>query len=278
MPPHDGAASVEFEARRFAYDSGGAGTAVARVIAVEAPIEFVIGGSPFVVMMATPQDLEDFAYGFLFTEGIVERPEDIREVEIEGVEGGGWRLGVTLAGERLKAHLARKRAISGRTGCGLCGLEDLGQLQRLQPKPLPEHPVEPAAIGAALAELEARQPLNALTRAVHAAAWCGVDGRILLVREDVGRHNALDKAIGALWRAGIRGDRGFLVVTSRCSFELVTKAAIFGAQTLVSLSAPTSLALERAREYGIAVIAIARADAALSFASGPVASGGGQAS
>ncbi len=112
---------------------------------------------------------------------------------------------------------------------------------------------------------------------MHAAAWCGLDGRILLVREDVGRHNALDKAIGALRRAGAGGDGGFFVVTSRCSFELVTKVAIFGARTLVSLSAPTSLALERAREYGIAVIAIARADAALSFAVDSVAAGGGQA-
>ena len=274
-PPNEGAAAVELEAIRFAYDSGGVGTAVARAVAVEAPIEFAVGGSPFAVMMATPRDLEDFAYGFLFTEGIVERPGDIRGVEIEGVEGGGWRLAVTLAGERLKAHLARKRAISGRTGCGLCGVEDLGRLQRLQPRPLPARPVEPAAIGAALAGLESRQPLNAATRAVHAAAWCGLDGHILLVREDIGRHNALDKAVGALWRAGVGGDGGFFVVTSRCSFELVTKVATFGAHTLVSLSAPTSLALERAREYGIAVIAIARADAALSFSGGPVAAGTG---
>jgi FdhD protein len=274
MTPIEGAAATEVEARRLSYNPGEAGAAVARAIAVEAPIEFVIGGSPFVVMMATPQDLEDFAHGFLFSEGIVERPEDIRGVEIEPVEGRGWRLGVTLAAERLKTHLARKRAISGRTGCGVCGVEDLGQLPRPRSRPLTPRPVEPAAIGGALAELEARQPLNALTRAVHAAAWCGLDGRILLVREDVGRHNALDKAIGALWRAGVRGDDGFFVVTSRCSFELVTKVAAFGAQTLVSLSAPTSLALERARDYGIAVIAIARADAALSFAG---VAGGGQA-
>ncbi len=276
MPPSEGAAATEVEARRLSYDHGEAGPAVARAIAVEAPIEFVIGGAPFVVMMATPRELEDFAYGFLFTEGIIDRPEDVRGVEVEPVEGG-WRLRVALAGERLKTHLARRRAISGRTGCGLCGVEDLERLQRLRPRPVTPHPVEPAAIGAALAELEARQPLNALTRAVHAAAWCGLDGRIVLVREDVGRHNALDKAIGALWRAGVGGEGGFFLITSRCSFELVTKAAIFGAHTLVSLSAPTSLALERAREYGVAVIAIARADAALSFAGAPVIAGGGPA-
>jgi FdhD protein len=274
MPRNEGAAATDVEARRFSYDSRGAGPAVARAIAIEAAVEFTIGGAPFVVMMATPRDLEDFAYGFLYTEGVAERPRDIRGLEIEEVEGC-WRIAVTLAGEKLKAHLARKRAISGRTGCGLCGVEDLGQLPRPLIARRAARPVEPAAIGAALAELENRQPLNALTRAVHAAAWCGLDGRIVLVREDVGRHNALDKVIGALWRAGVGGDDGFFVITSRCSFELVEKAAMFGARTLVSLSAPTSLALERAQAYGIAVIAVARADAALSFAGEVVEAGGG---
>ncbi len=153
MPQSDVAAAKDVEARAFTYDAGVVGPAAARVIAVETPVEFLIGGSPFVVMMATPSDLEDFAYGFLFTEGILERPEDVRGVEIEAVEGG-LRLGVTLSGERLKAHLARKRAISGRTGCGLCGVEDLGQLPRRLPAQSPARPVEPAAIGAALAELE----------------------------------------------------------------------------------------------------------------------------
>jgi FdhD protein len=273
MPRNEGAAATDVEARRFSY-ADGAGPAVARAVAIEAAVEFTIGGAPFVVMMATPRDLEDFAYGFLYTEGVAERPEDIRGLEIEEVEGG-WRIAVALAGEKLKAHLARKRAISGRTGCGLCGVEDLAQLQRPPPARRPARPVEPAAIGAALAELENRQPLNALTRAVHAAAWCGRDGRIVLIREDVGRHNALDKVIGALWRAGVGGDNGFFVITSRCSFELVAKAAMFGARTLVTLSAPTSLALERARAYGIAVIAVARADAALSFAGEVVEAGGG---
>ncbi len=141
----------------------------------------------------------------------------------------------------------------------------------------PQPPIEPAAIGVALGELDARQPLNRRTRAVHAAAWCGRDGRILLSREDVGRHNALDKAIGALARAGVAPDGGFFLITSRCSFEMVAKAAIFGAATLVSVSAPTSLALERARRFGVRLIAVARGDQALSFEPDNAEAGGGLA-
>ncbi len=264
MPPNEGAASIEVEARSFSYDSGAEGASFARAIAVEAPIEFAVGGAPFAVMMATPRDLEDFAYGFLFTEGIAERPDDIRGIEIHN-SSEGWRIAVTLTGEKLQAHLARKRAIGGRTGCGLCGVEDLSQMPS-PPRPIDGRPpIEPSAIGSALAELEKRQPLNALTRAAHAAAWCARDGRIILVREDVGRHNALDKAIGALRRAGVGADSGFFVITSRCSFEMVAKAAMFGASTLVSVSAPTSLALARARDCGVSLIAVARADKALSF-------------
>jgi len=276
MRPSEGAASVEVEARPFSYESGAVGAAVTRAIAVEAPIQIAIGGSPFAIMMATPQDLEDFAYGFALSEGIAERIEDIRGVEISRVEEG-WRAAIALTAGKLHAHLARKRAISGRTGCGLCGIEDFDQMPSPRPPREPAPPVEPKAIGAALAELERRQPLNALTRAVHAAAWCAGDGRISLVREDVGRHNALDKAIGALWRAGVKADEGFFVITSRCSFEMVVKAAIFGARTLVSVSAPTSLALERARAFGVTVIAVARADKALSFEAARVEASGGMA-
>ena len=267
MPLSAEGAAVTAEARPFSYRTGPAGPAIARPVAVEAPVEFVLGGSPFVVMMATPNDLDDFVYGFLLTEGIVERPEDIRSIETSQTNLG-WRLDIALTGEKLRTHLARKRAISGRSGCGLCGVEDLQSLA-IAPRPAPPAaPVPPAAIGAALAELDGRQPLNLLTRAVHGAAWCRRDGRIALMREDVGRHNALDKAIGAVWRAGGDARDGFFVITSRCSFEMVAKAAIFGANTLVSLSAPTSLALERARAWGVTVIAIARADGAMAFVNG----------
>ncbi len=276
MPPNEGAASTEVEARSFCYNSGAVGLPFTRAIAVEAPVEIAVGGAPFAVMMATPRDLEDFAYGFLLTEGVAERPDDIRGLEIDQ-RGEGWRIRVALTGETLQTHLARKRAISGRTGCGICGVEDLSQMPSPRRSIDRKPQIEPSAIGSALADLELRQPLNALTRAAHAAAWCGLDGRIVLVREDVGRHNALDKAIGALKRAGVGAESGFFVITSRCSFEMVVKAAIFGAGTLVSVSAPTSLALSRARDYGVSLIAVARTDKALSFVSDGSAQSGGLA-
>ena len=274
MPPSEGVASIEAETRSFSYDSGVVGPAFRRALVVEAPIEIVVGGAPVVVMMATPCDLEDFVYGFMLTEGVIARPDDIRGMEVEEA-AEGWRVKVALTAAKLKEHLARKRAIGGRTGCGLCGIEDFSQLP--SPRRRFEHgtPIEPAAIGSALAELEKRQPLNALTRAAHAAAWCSRDGRIELVREDVGRHNALDKVIGALMRAGVAADSGFFLITSRCSFEMVVKAALFGAAVLVSISAPTSLALTRAQDYGVLLIAVARADKALCFvADGDTRSGG----
>lgn len=264
MPPNEDAGSVEVVVRSFSYDAGVVGPPLTRAVAVEAPVQIVIGASPFAVMMATPLDLEDFAYGFALSEGIADRIEDIRGVEIESA-ADGFRVAVALTGEKLKAHLARKRAMSGRTGCGLCGIEDICDMPSPRRVLNSGPPIEPSAIGAALNELERRQPLNERTRAVHGAAWCANDGRIVLAREDVGRHNALDKAIGALWRAGVGAGGGFFLITSRCSFEMVAKAAIFGASTLVSLSAPTSLALDRAREFGVALIAVARADKALSF-------------
>jgi FdhD protein len=276
MPPNDRAGSVEVEARSYSYDAGPVGPPQKRAVAVEVPVQIVIGASPFAVMMATPCDLEDFAYGFALTEGIADRVEDIRGVEIEkGADG--WRIALALTGEKLQAHLARKRLMSGRTGCGLCGIEDISQMPSPRRPPDQGPAIEPASVGAALAELELRQPLNSLTRAVHGAAWCGLDGRIVLAREDVGRHNALDKTIGALWRSRIGARNGFFVITSRCSFEMVAKAAVFGAGALVSLSAPTSLALEKARQFGVALIAVARADKAICFATAQNEADGGMA-
>jgi FdhD protein len=264
MRPSEAPGSIDVPVRAFSYDSGPTGPELTRAVAVEAPVQIVIGGAPFAVMMATPNDLEDFAYGFVLTEQIAASIADIRGVEVEQVEDG-WRLKIALTGERLQAHLARGRAMSGRTGCGLCGIEDFSQMPSPGPPLQEQAPIAPAAIHAALGELEALQPLNQATRAVHAAAWCGRHGKIFLVREDVGRHNALDKTIGALARASVAPDSGFFVITSRCSFEMVAKAAIFGSGTLVSVSAPTSLALERAERFGVRVIAVARRDQALCF-------------
>jgi FdhD protein len=276
MRPSEGLGSIDVPVRAFSYDSGASGPEVTRAVAVEAPIQIVMGGAPFAVMMATPNDLEDFAYGFALTEQIAARVDDIRSVEIEPVEDG-WKVKIALSGERLQAHLARGRAMSGRTGCGLCGIEDFSQMPSPRPPLQRQAPIAPDAIRTALSELEARQPLNQATRAVHAAAWCEQDGTIVLVREDVGRHNALDKAIGALARAGVAPGSGFFVITSRCSFEMVAKVAIFGSGTLVSVSAPTSLALERAQRFGVRVIAVARHDQAICFDSGKDEASGGLA-
>ena len=230
-----------------------------RPLAVEMPVNVIYGSVPYAVMMTTPADLVDFAYGFSLTEGIVRSADEIRGAAVEPGDGG-LRLLVDLAPGRLREHLARKRAISGRTGCGVCGIEDLSALPTARTRSGKGPQVTLAAIQTALTALSDRQTLNRETRAVHAAGWAGLDGALSAVREDVGRHNALDKCIGALLRRGVRPDEGFLVITSRCSFEMAEKAATLGASVLVAISAPTSLAIERARCHDMTLCAIARSD------------------
>ena len=263
MPRNERPAAVPRLARKFCYDRGGVGAAELRSVAVETAVEIAFGGAPFAVMMASPADLEDFAYGFALTEAGI-ASADIVSVEANFAHDSA-RLNVTLKGSALSAYLSRRRALAGRTGCGVCGLEDLTQLRPLPRRAARKRTISPQAIGAALQKLDAAQPLNALTRAAHAALWCDFDGSIVCTREDVGRHNALDKLIGALLRDGADPERGFILITSRCSFEMVAKAARFGALTLVAVSAPTSLALQMAEDAGLDLIAIARADCAVSF-------------
>jgi len=242
-----------------------------RALAVETPVNLIYGSVPYAVMMTTPSDLEDFAYGFSLTEGIVEAADEIRGVVLESGqerEQGGLRLLVELAPGRLREHLARRRALSGRTGCGVCGVEDLASLPVADMREAPAIRVTVAAIERALAVLSDAQVLNHETRAVHAAAWADLDGTLVAVREDVGRHNALDKLIGALMRAGRDPATGFVVITSRCSFEMVEKAARLGAAVIVAISAPTSLALARAREHDMTLCAIARSDTLTVFCGG----------
>jgi FdhD protein len=235
-----------------------------RPLAVEIPVEVAYADMPFGVMMMTPADLEDFAYGFSLTEGIATAADDVRGVAVETL-AEGLRLLVDLAPARLHAHLARRRALAGRTSCGLCGLTDMDQLPRADAPHDAAPPVSLASIGAALAALDGVQPLNATTRAAHGAAWCTPAGAIAAVREDVGRHNALDKLIGARLRE--RGDpgRGFVLITSRASFEMVEKVATYGARTLVAISAPTSLAVARARALDVTLVGIARRDSVTVF-------------
>ena len=240
------------------------GAQTPRELAVETAVNLVYGALPFAVMMASPSDLIDFAYGFSLTEGIIQDAADIVAVD-ESMEALGLRLNIALKPSRMQAHLARKRALSGRTGCGLCGIEDLKALPQATPAAQGMFRLAPAAIARALGALEAHQPLNDITRAVHAAAFFDADGTLVAAREDVGRHNALDKLIGALLRAGRVAGDGFMVITSRCSFEMVEKAAVFGARALVSVSAPTSLAVARAKAHNMALVAVARHDSALVF-------------
>ena len=235
-----------------------------RIVATEVPVQVAFADILFGIMMLTPADLEDFAYGFSLTEGVIETASDIRGVRPEP-QSGGIALRIDLKPSRLHAHLARKRALAGRTSCGLCGIEDFESLPRAG---LPKSEAPSLDIGAverALGGLDAAQVLNAATHAVHGAAWADAEGRILIVREDVGRHNALDKLVGACLRAGIAPQSGFILVTSRASYEMVEKAATFGCRTLVAISAPTALAVERAITLDVALLGIARRDAVTIF-------------
>ena len=255
-------ATSSAEAHLLDYHQQGA--ALTRELAVEAAVNIIYTPLPFAVMMASPGDLTDFAYGFSFTEGVIDAPSDILGVTLTQ-EPLGSRLEISLRPEKLHLHMARKRAMTGRTGCGLCGIEDLSALNLVSPRSIDEFHLSPQAIQRALQDLEAHQPLNARTRAVHAAAFADAAGHLLEVREDVGRHNALDKLIGALMRAGRGPEDGFIIITSRCSFEMVEKAARFGAKAIVAVSAPTSLAVERAKVHNMALVGVARADTALIF-------------
>ena len=235
-----------------------------RALAVEMPLELVFGTIPYAVMMVSPDDFEDFITGFALTEGVIGRASDIRSIVIE-THPKGLRALIDLVPEKLSAHLARKRAMTGRTSCGVCGVEDLASLNA-QETPLKDSAhISDTAIKRAIDTLAAHQPLNDATRAVHAAAWFDVQGHFILAREDVGRHNALDKTIGALIRQGVDARDGFMLITSRASYEMIEKTARFGASTLVAISAPTSLAVERAEALGITLYAIARADGAMKF-------------
>ena len=230
-----------------------------RLLAVETAVNVVYGTIPYAVMMMTPADLEDFAVGFSLTEGVIATRADLRGTRVEDAPGG-LRLVVDLAPARFHTLLARRRSMSGRTSCGVCGIEDLAAIPRTPQRAAGRGGASVAAIRRALDELPGLQRLNGGTGAVHAAAWAGPGGAIAHLREDVGRHNALDKLAGALLTAGVDTSDGVLVVTSRCSYEMVEKAAAIGAGVLVAISAPTALGVERAHHHGITLAGLARGD------------------
>ena len=238
-----------------AYDAGGRGSPVTWQIPEEVPVALQINSAPYTVMMATPANLNEFGVGFVLAEGIVQRRSDIRGVLAMPVENG-FAVDIAIDEAALEAAAMPRRSIEGRSGCGLCGVENIADVVRVT-APVP-HQVRPdaAAILKAAAELPRRQPMNRLNHTVHGAAWVSLAGDVVIVREDVGRHNALDKLIGALFETGTDLSSGFVLMTSRCTFELVQKAATVGIGALVTVSAPTALALKIARKAHLFLAAL----------------------
>jgi FdhD protein len=229
-----------------------------RTLAEEVPVAFSYDGTTHAVLVATPDDLEDFAFGFSYTEGIIVAPADLAPPTVVSV-ADGIILQMWLRNGRSDAFAARRRRYVGPAGCGMCGLESLAEANRVTPAAISSLEVTRHEIEAAVAALPQRQSLNRETSAVHAAAFWQPD-RNLLVREDVGRHNALDKLAGALLRQGRSAASGVIVLSSRISIELVQKAAMIGAPILVAVSAPTALAVRAASTTGITLVGIARDD------------------
>jgi len=223
----------------------------------EVPIAILFNSAPYAVMMATPADLDDFATGFALAEGIVAGASDIRGILALPSEQG---LAVDLAVDEEKLNRDRmvKRSLEGRVGCGLCGIEDIKDAIRIPSGKVRQAGLSQQAVARAYEALPRHQPMNAVNRTVHAAAWCSVDGEILFSREDVGRHNALDKLIGAMARKAIDPASGFVLMSSRCSFELVQKCAIAGIGALATVSAPTALALSLAKQAHLKLAALSQ--------------------
>jgi len=236
----------------------------ARVLANESPVAVEFDAQPYAVMMLTPADLEDFAVGFALSERIIGRADEIARIDIRyGAIGIG--IDVRLEKEHSSRLAERRRSLAGQSGCGICGLTTIGEaLPEL--KPLTGAPaVSEAALFRALAALPARQVINRQTGATHAASFCSPEGEILVVREDVGRHNAFDKVIGHLARQAIDPASGFALLTSRCSYELVQKAVLARIPALATISAPTELAVSMAKDANLTLIALARSDSVLVF-------------
>jgi FdhD protein len=235
-----------------------------RLVPAEAPVAIEYNGIAFAVMMATPVELEAFATGFTLAEGLVDRSSEITDIGIVPVENG-WILRITLPADRSEAVFERVRNRVSESSCGLCGIESLEQALRPLPPVTSGLSISRAALARALGDLPAHQPLGRETGGCHVAAFCSADGEILRAQEDVGRHNALDKLVGSLALSSIDPGTGFILLSARCSYELVEKTARAGFPMLVTISVPTTLAVERARDCGLTLISLARRDSALVF-------------
>lgn len=240
----------------------GAGEQIERALAEEVPVAIEYNGAGYAVLMATPTDVGDLVQGFSLAERLVTPEDGLLDVDVHH-GGAGIVARATLPPHRTDGLLDRVRHRASDSSCGLCGIENLEQAIRPLPRITATTRADRAAIFRALEALRDHQPLNAATGAAHAAAWVGADGAIRLVREDIGRHNAFDKLIGAMARIGAGWDGGFALLSSRCSYELVEKAALADCPLLVTISAPTRLAVERAEDAGLPIIVLARSDALL---------------
>ncbi len=228
-------------------------------IAEEVPVSLIYNGTPHVVMLATPTNLEEFALGFSITEGIIKTPQELLLTRIYN-RSNGIEVYLQIPEERFECLADKGRNLAGRTGCGLCGASTLQQAIRQPNVVIGDLTLPASELFSALADIKQRQTLNQLTGSVHAAAWVVPGQGVMDIREDVGRHNALDKLIGLLLRSGKNLAAGFVIVTSRASYELVQKAACVGITMLAAISAPTGLAIRLADEAGLTLIGFARDD------------------
>lgn len=255
--------TIDLAVRRLGLAEPGDGD-LRRSIALEMPVSIEVCGIGYAVMMATPADLEDYALGFALSEGLVERADQVLAIDIHAVEGGMVaRIALPMEGEGAVRAFERARLRVTESSCGICGMENIEQVLRPLPRVEARISTDREAIARALTALGNHQPLGQATGAVHAAAFCAPDGAIRRIREDVGRHNALDKLIGALAAEGVDPGTGFILLTARCSYELVEKTVRAGCPMLVTISAPTSLAVERAIAADLTLVTLARPDSAL---------------
>jgi FdhD protein len=270
LPPELGEAAAPVGLQRLdliRVDRDGSRHQIDRVVPDEVPVALVYNGISHVVMMATPLDLEDFALGFSLSEGILNDPTELLDVETAPA-GEGVEVRLQISGRAFAGLKERRRNLTGRTGCGLCGVDSIDQAVRDLTAIVNGRRFAVPAIFRAVDALPALQVLNRESRTLHAAAFCDVDGSVLALREDVGRHNALDKLIGVLRRQKIDPASGFAVITSRCSSEMVQKAVAMGLPMLVAVSAPTGLAQELADRYGLTLVALARSDSLIIVSEG----------
>lgn len=252
MKPASARQAIRYEAGQWTH--------VERHIPEETPIAITCNGQAFAAVLATPADLEDLAYGFALTEGIVDDPADISALSIHAVDEG-HEARLTIPAARADALQDRRRAFAARTSCSLCGLEHLDALLASAPVITSNtHRYDPEILLKAIANLPEAQRLNAQTRAVHAAGWINRTGALVAVREDIGRHNALDKLIGALIREGQDISAGAICLTSRCSVEMALKSARAGAPVIAAASSPTELAVRAAEAAGVTLAAALRSN------------------